>query len=263
MNYKILVQYDGTRYEGWQRQERTESTIQGKIEAVLSKMCGEEVQIQGAGRTDAGVHAKEQVANVHLKEQVDPQGKTPEELCEELRQIFVQYLPEDIAVSEVREVPERFHSRLNATGKIYVYRIATGEVKKVFERRYIYDFGEKPDMELMCRAAEILTGTHDFKSFCANRRMKKSTVRTIYSIDLKEKEGEIVITYTGNGFLHHMIRILTGTLLEVGMKKRSLSSVAELLEVRDREKAGFTAPAKGLTLEKVLYSPLQKESETL
>ena len=161
------------------------------------------------------------------------------------------------------EVPERFHSRLNATGKIYVYRIATGEVKKVFERRYIYDFGEKPDMELMCRAAEILTGTHDFKSFCANRRMKKSTVRTIYSIDLKEKEGEIVITYTGNGFLHHMIRILTGTLLEVGMKKRSLSSVAELLEVRDREKAGFTAPAKGLTLEKVLYSPLQKESETL
>lgn len=202
MNYKILVQYDGTRYEGWQRQERTESTIQGKIEAVLSKMCGEEVQIQGAGRTDAGVHAKEQVANVHLKEQVDPQ---------EVKQYLNRYLPEDIAVSEVREVPERFHSRLNATGKIYVYRIATGEVKKVFERRYIYDFGEKPDMELMCRAAEILTGT----------------------------------------------------LLEVGMKKRSLSSVAELLEVRDREKAGFTAPAKGLTLEKVLYSPLQKESETL
>ena len=252
MNYKILVQYDGTRYEGWQRQERTESTIQGKIEAVLSKMCGEEVQIQGAGRTDAGVHAKGQVANVHLKEQVDPQ---------EVKQYLNRYLPEDIAVSEVTEVPERFHSRLNATGKIYVYRIATGEVKKVFERRYIYDFGEKPDMELMCRAAEILTGTHDFKSFCANRRMKKSTVRTIYSIDLKEKEGEIVITYTGNGFLHHMIRILTGTLLEVGMKKRSLSSVAELLEVRDREKAGFTA--KGLTLEKVLYSPLQKESETL
>lgn len=167
MNYKILVQYDGTRYEGWQRQERTESTIQGKIEAVLSKMCGEEVQIQGAGRTDAGVHAKEQVANVHLKEQVDPQ---------EVKQYLNRYLPEDIAVSEVREVPERFHSRLNATGKIYVYRIATGEVKKVFERRYIYDFGEKPDMELMCRAAEILTGTHDFKSFCANRRMKKSTV---------------------------------------------------------------------------------------
>ena len=259
MNYKILVQYDGTRYEGWQRQERTGSTIQGKIEAVLSKMCGEEVQIQGAGRTDAGVHAKGQVANVHLKERVDPQ----EVKQDEIRQYLNRYLPEDIAVSEVTEVPERFHSRLNATGKIYVYRIATGEVKKVFERRYIYDFGEKPDVHLMRQAAEILTGTHDFKSFCSNRRMKKSTVRTIYSIDLKEKEGEIVITYTGNGFLHHMIRILTGTLLEAGMKKRSLSSVAELLEVRDREKAGFTAPAKGLTLEKVLYSPLQKESETL
>ena len=261
-NYKMIIQYDGTRYKGWQRQKTTDQTIQGKIEAILSRQYGRTIEIDGSGRTDAGVHAHGQVANFRLPDACCA-GKTPEELCEELRQIFVQYLPEDIAVSEVTEVPERFHSRLNATGKIYVYRIATGEVKKVFERRYIYDFGEKPDMELMCRAAEILTGTHDFKSFCANRRMKKSTVRTIYSIDLKEKEGEIVITYTGNGFLHHMIRILTGTLLEVGMKKRSLSSVAELLEVRDREKAGFTAPAKGLTLEKVLYSPLQKESETL
>lgn len=206
----------------------------------------------GSRTHGCGVHAKGQVANVHLKERVDPQ---------EVKQYLNRYLPEDIAVSEVTEVPERFHSRLNATGKIYVYRIATGEVKKVFERRYIYDFGEKPDVHLMRQAAEILTGTHDFKSFCSNRRMKKSTVRTIYSIDLKEKEGEIVITYTGNGFLHHMIRILTGTLLEAGMKKRSLSSVAELLEVRDREKAGFTAPAKGLTLEKVLYSPLQKKAK--
>ena len=190
--------------------------------------CGEEVQIQGAGRTDAGVHAKGQVANVHLKERVDPQ---------EVKQYLNRYLPEDIAVSEVTEVPERFHSRLNATGKIYVYRIATGEVKKVFERRYIYDFGEKPDVHLMRQAAEILTGTHDFKSFCSNRRMKKSTVRTIYSIDLKEKEGEIVITYTGNGFLHHMIRILTGTLLEAGMKK-------EKSFLRGRT-AGSQRPRKG------------------
>lgn len=140
MNYKILVQYDGTRYEGWQRQERTESTIQGKIEAVLSKMCGEEVQIQGAGRTDAGVHAKEQVANVHLKEQVDPQ---------EVKQYLNRYLPEDIAVSEVREVPERFHSRLNATGKIYVYRIATGEVKR-YLRGVISMISEKSRIWSLC-----------------------------------------------------------------------------------------------------------------
>lgn len=254
MNYKIKVQYDGTRYEGWQRQERTGQTIQGKLEAVLSKMCGEEIQIQGAGRTDAGVHAKGQVANVHLKKKADPQ---------ELKKYLNHYLPEDIAVSEITEVPERFHSRLNATGKIYTYRIATGETKNVFERRYLYDFGEKPDVQQMRQAAKILTGTHDFKSFCANKRMKKSTVRTVYEIWIEEKEGEIRITYIGNGFLHHMIRILTGTLLEVGMGKRSLLSVKELLQVCDREQAGFTAPAKGLMLEKVLYSPLQKESETL
>ena len=108
-------------------------------------------------------------------------------------------------------------------------------------------------MELMCRAAEILTGTHDFKSFCANRRMKKSTVRTIYSIDLKEKEGEIVITYTGNGFLHHMIRILTGTLLEVGKGKIPPEQVKEILEAKDRQQAGPTAPAEGLCLIKVDY----------
>ena len=254
VNYKILLQYDGTRYEGWQRQERTGQTIQGKIEAVLSKMTGEEIQIQGAGRTDAGVHAKGQTANFHLKRAVDVQ---------ELKRYLNHYLPEDIAVTEVCEAPERFHSRLNASGKIYTYRIATGEEKNVFERRYIYDLGERPDTERMRQAAQLLTGTHDFRSFCANKRMKKSTVRTIYEIKIEEMPGEILLTYKGNGFLHHMIRILTGTLLEVGMGRRSLSSVKELLEVFDREKAGFTAPAKGLTLEEVLYSPLQKENETL
>ena len=244
MNYKILVQYDGTRYEGWQRQERTESTIQGKIEAVLSKMCGEEVQIQGAGRTDAGVHAKEQVANVHLKEQVDPQ---------EVKQYLNRYLPEDIAVSEVTEVPERFHSRLNATGKIYVYRIATGEVKKVFERRYIYDFGEKPDMELMCRAAEILTGTHDFKSFCSAGAQVQTTVRTIYAVNVTKEDDMVHIRITGNGFLYNMVRIIAGTLMQVGTGLMEPEQVKEILEARDRSKAGPTAVAKGLTLVEIRY----------
>ena len=244
MNYKILVQYDGTRYEGWQRQERTESTIQGKIEAVLSKMCGEEVQIQGAGRTDAGVHAKGQVANVHLKEQVDPQ---------EVKQYLNRYLPEDIAVSEVTEVPERFHSRLNATGKIYVYRIATGEVKKVFERRYIYDFGEKPDMELMCRAAEILTGTHDFKSFCSAGAQVQTTVRTIYAVNVTKADDMVHIRITGNGFLYNMVRIIAGTLMQVGTGLMEPEQVKEILEARDRSKAGPTAVAKGLTLVEIRY----------
>ena len=244
MNYKILVQYDGTRYEGWQRQERTESTIQGKIEAVLSKMCGEEVQIQGAGRTDAGVHAKEQVANVHLKEQVDPQ---------EVKQYLNRYLPEDIAVSEVTEVPERFHSRLNATGKIYVYRIATGEVKKVFERRYIYDFGEKPDMELMCRAAEILTGTHDFKSFCNVHTQVEDTGRTIYDLEVEKEEELITIRVRGNGFLYNMVRILAGTLIGVGRGAIAPEQIPAILEAKDRQAAGMTVPPQGLRLVKIDY----------
>ena len=244
MNYKILVQYDGTRYEGWQRQERTESTIQGKIEAVLSKMCGEEVQIQGAGRTDAGVHAKEQVANVHLKEQVDPQ---------EVKQYLNRYLPEDIAVSEVTEVPERFHSRLNATGKIYVYRIATGEVKKVFERRYIYDFGEKPDVHLMRQAAEILAGTHDFKSFCNVHTQVEDTVRTIYDLEVEKEEELITIRVRGNGFLYNMVRILAGTLIGVGRGAIAPEQIPAILEAKDRQAAGMTVPPQGLTLVKIDY----------
>lgn len=244
MNYKLLIQYDGSRYEGWQRQERTGSTIQGKIEAVLSKMTGVPVEIQGAGRTDAGVHAAGQTASVHLQDAVEPAV-----LCSYLN----QYLPEDISVIKAECVPEKFHSRLNAKGKLYAYRIGTGERKNVFERKYIYDFGKKPDTALMREAAELLKGEHDFRSFCANKRMKKSTVRTIYDITIEEKEGEICIYYRGDGFLYHMIRILTGTLLEVGIGKRTPQSVKELLEVLDREKAGFTAPAKGLILLQVYY----------
>ena len=243
MNFKMLIQYDGSRYEGWQRQERTGNTIQGKIEDVLSKMTGERTEIQGAGRTDAGVHAAGQVANVHLSADTD---------AKKLRTYLNHYLPEDIAVLQVEAVPERFHSRLNARGKVYAYRIGTGE-KHVFERKYIYDCGQKPDVEAMKKAAELLIGEHDFKSFCANKKMKKSTVRTIYDIEIEEKESEICIFYRGNGFLHHMVRILTGTLLEVGLGKRAWNEMTEILEAKDREKAGATAPAKGLILLKVLY----------
>lgn len=244
MNFKMLIQYDGSRYEGWQRQERTSNTIQGKIEDVLSKMTGSKIEIQGAGRTDAGVHAAGQVANVHLPEDTD---------AKELRAYLNHYLPEDIAVQQVEAVPERFHSRLNAKGKVYAYRIGNGECKHVFERKYIYDCGQRPDVKAMKKAAAFLVGEHDFRSFCANKRMKKSTVRTIYEIKIEEKEGELCITYRGNGFLHHMIRILTGTLLEVGMGKREPESMTTILEAKDREKAGVTAPAKGLILLEVLY----------
>ena len=244
MNYKILVQYDGTRYEGWQRQERTESTIQGKIEAVLSKMCGEEVQIQGAGRTDAGVHAKEQVANVHLKEQVDPQ---------EVKQYLNRYLPEDIAVTEVRAASERFHSRLNVVKKTYVYRIWNADYPNVFERKYMLHDNRPMDVEAMRQAAQYLLGKHDFAAFCGNAKMKKSTVRTIHEIDIRWIGEEIRFTYTGNGFLQNMIRILTGTLVNVGCGVYPPEQVAEILASKIRAEAGPTMPAQGLTLWEVIY----------
>lgn len=244
MNYKMIVGYDGTRYDGWQKQGNTDRTIQGKLEEVLSRLTGEPVEIQGAGRTDAGVHAKGQTANVRLRTDY------PEE---ELRRLMNRYLPEDIEVSCVERVPERFHSRLNAVGKTYTYRLATDDRKHVFERKFLYLYGKEPDVEAMKRAAEFFVGTHDFASFCANRRMKKSTVRTITAIEFEETEGILTVSFTGNGFLYHMIRILMGTLLEAGEGKRTPESMREVLEARNRQAAGPLAPASGLTLEKVFY----------
>lgn len=244
MNYRLYIQYDGSRYEGWQRQERTDNTIQGKIETVLGRMVEAEVEIDGAGRTDAGVHALEQVANVHLEKRM---------ALEKLQAYLNQYLPDDIGVMKVEVASERFHSRLNAKGKIYQYRILMNGRKNVFERKYMYLLEESLDVEAMQKAAQYLVGEHDFKSFCANTRMKKSSVRRIDRIDLTVENDDLKITYEGNGFLYKMIRILTGTLMEVGLGERSPESVKEALEAKSRNAAGVTAPAKGLTLVKVIY----------
>ena len=244
MNYRLDIQYDGSRYGGWQRQKDTENTIQGKIEDVLTKMTGTEIKIQGAGRTDAGVHAKGQVANFH--------GDC-EKSCEEICQYLNEYLPEDIEISKVSQVEERFHSRLNAREKVYQYRIISSIHKNIFEIKYQYPLQEKLDVNAMKRAAAYLEGTHDFKSFCSNKKMKKSSVRTIYSIEIADLTQEIVITYTGNGFLYNMVRILTGTLIEVGRGVRNPEEMKAILESCDRKEAGFTAPARGLTLLEVRY----------
>lgn len=243
-NYRIILQYEGTKYQGWQRQDSTDNTIQGKLEALLTKMCGEPVEIQGSGRTDAGVHAFGQVANFH--------GKT-ELSAEEIMEYMNRYLPEDIGVIKVEQVPERFHSRLNAKGKVYRYRVMTGNVPHVFDRKYVYEHPEKLDVAAMRRAAEQLLGTHDFKSFTSTKRGKKSTVRTIESIEITENGDEVSFAYKGDGFLYHMVRILTGTLLEVGEGKRSFEEIPEILEAKNRENAGFLAPAKGLALMEVFY----------
>ena len=243
-NYKLVIQYEGTRYKGWQRQDTTDNTIQGKFEQIFSKMEKRKVEIAGSGRTDAGVHALGQVANVHLETTMSPK---------EIMDYVNRYLPEDIAVISVTEVSERFHSRLNARKKTYLYRVLNTDVPNVFHRRYVHVVPEKLDIQAMRKGADYLKGSHDFKAFCTKKKMKKSTVRHIDSIDIKMVGEEIQFLYVGNGFLYHMVRIMTGTLLEIGLGKRKPEEILEILASCKRENAGELVPGCGLTLVSVEY----------
>lgn len=242
-NFKFLIEYDGSRYYGWQRQP-DKNTVQGKLESVLEVMCGKETEVIGAGRTDAGVHAAGMVANAFLD---------TEKSCGEIRDYMNRYLPEDIAVKEVREASPRFHARYNAIGKTYRYTCHEGAVKSVFDRKYCTRLEEKPDLQPMRQAAELLAGRHDFRNFCVNPRMKKSTVRLVDGIQIKQEGDYLTFTVHGEGFLQGMVRIMVGTLLEVGFGRMSVEQVAEVLENPDRQKAGPTAPAQGLCLMRVDY----------
>lgn len=243
-NYKLVITYDGTKYYGWEHQPNTDMTIQGKLESVLSMMTGQELEVIGAGRTDAGVHAKGMVANVHMETKLSEK---------EVNEYLNRYLPEDICVTDVKVAADRFHSRYNAVGKTYCYTCYVGDKKPVFNRKYVHILDRKPDVEAMKRAASYLVGEHDFASFCGNPKMKKSTVREIFSIDIELKGQYLNMTYHGTGFLQYMVRILSGTLIEVGLGKRDADSMPTLLEARNRSLAGATAPAKGLCMMKVDY----------
>ena len=243
-NYKILLEYDGTRYHGWERKKNTDMTIQGKLEAVLERMTGSYVEVIGCGRTDAGVHAREMVANTRFETDM-----TPEEICAYLN----RYLPEDIGVLKVSIASERFHSRYNAVGKTYCYTCYIGKAKPVFERKYVYALEDIPDVDRMRKAAVLLMGTHDFASFCANKKKKKSTVRTVDKIEITVEGDYLKFKVHGDGFLHHMVRILVGTLLEVGWGKRSAESMTALLSAKERAQAGVTVPAQGLCMMRVDY----------
>lgn len=244
MNYKLTIQYDGSRYDGWQKQGNTTNTIQGKLEGVLSRLVEGPVEVHGAGRTDAGVHALGQTASVKLPGNLPP---------EQVRDYLNSYLPEDIAVTEVEQAEDRFHARLSAKGKVYRYEIRLGTVGDVFRRKYQYRVAEPLDVTAMRAAAKTLTGTHDFRAFCSNKKYKKSTVRTVSAIDIAVDDTDMSITFRGNGFLYNMVRIMTGTLLEVGLGLRCAEEMEEILVSRDRARAGKTAPAQGLTLVQVEY----------
>ena len=242
-NIRLDICYDGTRYRGWQRLPGKDDTLQGKLETALSRILEEPIEISGSGRTDAGVHAKGQVANFHTESNM-----SAAEILANLR----KYLPDDIGIYSCKDVSPRFHARLNAKEKTYRYRIWNSDAPCVFDRRYVAVMPEHLDLEAMRAAADALVGEHDFSAFCGNPKFKKSTVRYIRSIDIRREGGEVVLEYTGNGFLHNMVRILTGTLVEVGRGERSADSIPALFGGK-RADAGFLAPAQGLCLMEVYY----------
>lgn len=246
-NYKLLVSYDGSRYFGWEHQPGNDMTIQGKLETVLQQMVGEDhppITVIGAGRTDAGVHARAMTANVLLDTELSEDG---------IQAYMNRYLPDDISVNEVKIAADRFHSRFKAVGKTYRYTLWYGKSKPVFDRKYVYMLKEQPDLERMRKAAQYLTGMHDYKSFCGNSHMKKSTIRVVDTISIETSGSYIRIYVHGNGFLQNMVRILVGTLLEVGYGRMEPEDMEAILEAKDRKKAGPTAPAQGLCLMKVDY----------
>lgn len=242
-NLRLDICYDGTRYKGWQRLAGNENTIQGKLEKTLSRLLDEPVEVSGSGRTDAGTHALGQVASFHCQSNMT---------CEDILSGLCMYLPEDIGVYSCRNVSPRFHARLNARTKTYRYRLWNSEQPCVFDRKYVYVDTASLDLEKMRTAAKDYIGTHDFSAFCGNKHMKKSTVRTIFDFTIEKTEHEIIFTVTGNGFLQHMVRIMVGTLLQIGRGERSVESVPELYG-SDRTDAGPAVPACGLCLMEVTY----------
>lgn len=238
----MIVAYDGTRYHGWQRQKLTDCTIQQILEDTLERLVGYHADIQGSGRTDAGVHAKGQCASMQLA------GKVADDFVHRWNEL----LPEDIRIMAMTLVRAGFHARYRAVGKRYLYRVDTRDIASVFMRRYACHYAKQLDIDAMKKAAEYLTGTHDFTAF-TDDKTDKSKVRTIYAIDIRTEGSMIDLSFYGTGFLYHMVRILTGTLLCVGEGRMRSYDVKKALEQRDRSLAGFVAPASGLCLEKVYY----------
>lgn len=267
-NILLTIEYDGTNFSGWQRQPG-QRTVQGELERVLSTLCAQPISLHGTSRTDAGVHALGQrasfqadfaipVANLQMAANhllsSSPAG---------VRSLG-KGAPGDLRIKKVEEVAPSFHARFDAWGKTYRYRIRNSQVPDIFARNYCYIVPQRLDLAAMNRAAEDVVGRHDFKCFqAAGGKELESTVRTIYRIEVKEEgpnsqglmaeDRGITIEVTGDGFLYNMVRILTGTLVEVGLGKKLPEAMSEILASQDRQKAGHTAPPQGLYLKEIYY----------
>ena len=245
--YMLIVAYDGTYYSGFQVQP-VAPTIEGELNKHLSALFGQDIKVIGASRTDAGVHA---LCNAAV---FDAETTMP---AEKIAYALNQRLPEDIRIQKSGEVADDFHPRHTDTRKTYEYRIITGEFPNPLKRLYAYHTYHSLDIMRMQKAATYLVGEHDFKSFCSVKAVVESTVRTIYTVDVEQREEEITIRVCGNGFLYNMVRIIAGTLLEVGKGRWEPEKVKEMLESKDRCAAGPTAPAHGLTLVKYEFLELE------
>lgn len=236
----LTVAYDGTAYHGWQLQPNA-VTIEGELNRALSELLHEQIQVIGASRTDAGVHA---LGNIAV---FDTEAKMP---GEKFSYALNAKLPKDIRVVKAQEVSRNFHPRKCATRKTYEYHIINAPFPNPLRSRYAHFTYFSLDLDKMRQAAAFLVGEHDFKSFCAVASQAETTVRTIYSIEINKAGEEVTIRVAGNGFLYNMVRIIAGTLMEVGRGSCSPEKVKEMLEAKERCTAGPTAPACGLTLYK-------------
>jgi tRNA pseudouridine38-40 synthase len=243
-NYKLIIQYDGGRYKGWQRLGRGENTIQGKIESVLSELTGKKIEIIGSSRTDAGVHAYAQIANFKTDGDYTPA---------EVKEYLNRYLPHDISIQEVTLADGNFHARFNAKGKTYLYKIWNQEYPNPFMRKYSMHVPNKLDLNRMRSAAQYFIGEHDFTAFSNPKTNKKTMFRTIYSIGIEETGGFTQIRVTGDGFLYNMVRKMVGLLIAVGSGEVDGDAIPQIIASKERSRAGYIADACGLYLESIAY----------
>jgi len=242
-NIKITIEYDGTSYHGWQMQENAK-TVQGEIMKAIKKITGEEVNIIGAGRTDAGVHALGQVANFKTETKIP---------IDRIHRALNSVLPKDIVVKKAEEVDLSFHARYCAKEKEYVYAIYNSTVPSALWRNFTYHYSFPLDIEKMRKASKHFLGIHDFRAFMSTGSSIKDTVRSIKKLEIVKKREFVFIFISADGFLYNMVRIIAGTLLDVGIGKKAPEDIPKIIESGDRSLAGLTLPAHGLCLKKVYY----------
>lgn len=244
-NIKLIIQYDGTNYHGFQVQAGTDvATVQGVLEEVLSQLTKEKIKVVGAGRTDAGVHARGQVVNFKTGCSIP---------IDRFTMAVNSLLPTDMVCSSAEEVADDFHASFSSQGKVYTYTLYNSQIPTVFDRHYTYHVPYKLDIPAMRAAAAELLGQHDFAAFRSAGFTVKTSIRTLRRIDIEEKTPLIRITFEADGFLYNMVRIITGTLIEAGRGKLTAAEVKRILESCDRKQAGSTVPPHGLCMERVLY----------